>query len=98
MYHRCKKSRLVQYIWQKQSYLIMILHCDLDLEDSKLLFSHDALAPNHTTLSYKRFSSIKEDMITIPHCDLDLESKPILLHDTLAHDHTKLGYKRFSSS
>ena len=45
----CKKSRLVQYIWEKQTYSVMSPHCDLELEDDVPMFSHDSFAHDDTS-------------------------------------------------
>ena len=41
---RMPRGRMIEMHLTTQSYLIMSLHCDLDLEDSKPIFSQDTLS------------------------------------------------------
>ena len=64
MYHSIKfgskKSRPVEQIWKKQSYLIMSRHCDLDLEDSKPILTHDTLAHSDVSPCQVWLQNIKQ--------------------------------------
>ena len=87
----------------------MILHCDLDLEDSKSIFLEDNLA--HSDASWITTPSLVVKGSAIQKissgqtltdiskfcCDLDLEhNNPILAYDM--YNQTKFGSKRISSS
>ena len=102
MHHYIKsgwKDSEVHEIWKKVIFEDLSPHCDLDLEDRNLTFSHDTLghddAPSYpVSLKKVLVQKILSRQILPkdenPHCDLDLEdSNPKLSHNT-PHDDAPL--------